>query len=181
MYLPPCWVAPYQHPQKWPMPLHPRSEALLYNTAFVTSGRIITPISIYGGSTLVNSIEFKNYRLIHKSLWDFRPLRYSSRDGHDGGEHVNRGRDTPSFCGSVWYMVQNLRCTVRIDLVLANCKTQNAFLSPVHAMFRHNCPLAVKLASTPRRLLPKKTWRDSLLIDMLLFAVSVLVVALPSS
>ena len=33
-----------------------------------------------------------------KSLRDFRPLRYSSRDGHAEGEHVNRGRDTPSFC-----------------------------------------------------------------------------------
>ena len=26
------------------------------------------------------------------------PLRYSSRDGHAEGKHVNRGRDTPSFC-----------------------------------------------------------------------------------
>ena len=26
------------------------------------------------------------------------PLRYSSRDGHAEEEHVNRGRDTPSFC-----------------------------------------------------------------------------------
>jgi hypothetical protein len=34
---------------------------------------------------------------IHKSLRDFRPLRYSSRDGHAEGEHVNRGRDNPSF------------------------------------------------------------------------------------
>jgi hypothetical protein len=38
------------------------------------------------------------YRVIYKSLRDFRPLRYSSRDGHAEGEHVNRGRDTPSFC-----------------------------------------------------------------------------------
>jgi hypothetical protein len=38
------------------------------------------------------------YRVIHKSLRDFRPLRYSSRDSHAEGEHVNRGRDTPSFC-----------------------------------------------------------------------------------
>jgi len=38
------------------------------------------------------------YRVIHKSLRDFRPLRYSSRVGHAEGEHVNRGRDTPSFC-----------------------------------------------------------------------------------
>jgi hypothetical protein len=38
------------------------------------------------------------YRVILKSLRDFRPLRYSSRDGHAEGEHVNRERDTPSFC-----------------------------------------------------------------------------------
>jgi len=38
------------------------------------------------------------YRVIRKSLWDFRPLRNSSWDGHTEGEHVNRGRDTPSFC-----------------------------------------------------------------------------------
>ena len=29
-------------------------------------------------------------RVIHKSLRDFRPLRYSSRDGHAEGEHVKR-------------------------------------------------------------------------------------------
>jgi glycosyltransferase involved in cell wall biosynthesis len=38
------------------------------------------------------------YRVIHKTLRDFRPLRYSSRDGHAEGKHVNRGRHTPSFC-----------------------------------------------------------------------------------
>jgi hypothetical protein len=39
-----------------------------------------------------------NYRVIHKSLRDFRLLRYSSREGHTKGQHVNRGRGTPSFC-----------------------------------------------------------------------------------
>ena len=38
------------------------------------------------------------YRVIRKSLRDFRPLLYSSRDGHAEEEHVNRGTDTPSFC-----------------------------------------------------------------------------------
>ena len=38
-----------------------------------------------------------SYRVIHKSLQDFRPLRYSSRDSHAEAEHVNRGRDTSSF------------------------------------------------------------------------------------
>ena len=37
------------------------------------------------------------YRVIHKSLRDFRPLRYSSRDGHAKGKNINRGRDTPIF------------------------------------------------------------------------------------
>jgi hypothetical protein len=62
----------------------------------------------------------------------------------------------------------------------ANSKTQNAFLSPHLAMFHHDCSLEVKPASTPWRLLSKQTWRDSLPIDMLLSAVSVLVVALLS-
>jgi len=38
------------------------------------------------------------YRVIRKSLRDFRLLRCSRRDGQAEGEHVNRGRDTPSFC-----------------------------------------------------------------------------------
>jgi hypothetical protein len=48
-------------------------------------------------------------------------------------------------------------------------------------MFLHDRPLVVKPASTPWPLLPKQTWRDSLPADMLLSAVSTLVVALPSS
>jgi len=32
------------------------------------------------------------------ALRDFRPLRYSSRDGHGEGEHVNREGDIPNFC-----------------------------------------------------------------------------------
>jgi len=51
----------------------------------------------------------------------------------------------------------------------------------VHAIFRHDYPLAVKPASTPRPLVQKKNLRDSLLIHMLLSVVSVLVVAQSSS
>jgi len=81
----------------------------------------------------------------------------------------------------VWYMIRNLRCTVTIGSVLANSMTQNAFLFTVKAIFLHDYPLAVEPGSTPRPLVQKKTWRDSLPIDMLLSAVSVLVVAQPSS
>jgi len=96
------------------------------------------------------------YRVIHKSLLDFRLLRYSSRDGHAEGEHVNRGRDTPSFCPNLQVLdISTLGDAA--DGNPANSKTQNAFLFPVHAMFRHDCPLAVKPASTPRRLVHTHT------------------------
>jgi hypothetical protein len=58
--------------------------------------------------------------------------------------------------GSVWSVVRNIRCTVTIDSFLANSKTQKVFLFPVHAIFRHDCPLGVKPASTLRRLVKKK-------------------------
>jgi hypothetical protein len=59
---------------------------------------------------------------------------------------------------------------------LANSYTQNAFLFPVHVMFLHDCPLPVKPASIPQRLVHKK-----LPIDMLISAVSILVVVQLSS
>jgi len=56
----------------------------------------------HGVFVLLNSVHMHPvqwiYRVIYKSLRDFRPLRYSSRDGHAEGEHVSRGRDNPSFC-----------------------------------------------------------------------------------
>jgi hypothetical protein len=90
-------------------------------------------------------------------------------------------RTVLSVGGSVWYLIQSLSCTVTNDSVLANSKTQKSFLSPDPAMFRNDCPLAEKPGSTPWRLLPIQTWKDSLPTDMLLSAVSVLVAALPSS
>ena len=54
--------------------------------------------NLSSSSLLSKNLKFKIYRVIRKSLRDFRPLRYSSRDGHAEGEHVNRGRDTPIFC-----------------------------------------------------------------------------------
>jgi len=56
----------------------------------------------------------------------------------------------------VWYMIRNLRCTVTIDSVLANSKTQNAFLFTANAIFYHDYPLAVEPGSTPRPLVQKK-------------------------
>ena len=47
------------------------------------------------------------YRVIHKSLRDFRPLWYSSREGHAEGEHVNRGRDTQNFCPTLQVLIMS--------------------------------------------------------------------------
>ena len=61
-----------------------------------------------------------------------------------------------SVGGSVLYMIRNLRCTVTFDSVLANSKTQNAFLFTVNAIFLHDYPLAVETGSTPKPLVQNK-------------------------
>ena len=45
---------------------------------------------------------------------------------------------------------------VTIDSVLANSKTQNAFLFTVNVIFLHDYPQAVEPGSTPRPLVQKK-------------------------
>jgi hypothetical protein len=102
-----------------------------------------------------------------------RPVRFAAHRQPLYWNFMYHSRIILSVGSSVWYVVRNLRCTAIIDSVLANSKTQNAFLFPVHAMFRHDCLLAVKPASTPRRLVHKKTSRDSLPLDMLPFGVTI--------
>ena len=128
-----------------------------------------------------------------------QPSRYTrsfvSPSGISDLHDTVTGMVTPK--GSMWTEGETLQvsvlpytCTICPSLVtrqmsnlviLANSKAQNASLFPDRAVFCHDCPLAVKPASTPRRLVDKKTWRDSLPIDMLLSTVSVLVVVQQSS
>ena len=44
------------------------------------------------------------------SLRDLQPLRYSIRDGHAEGEHVNRGRYTPSFSPTLQVLDMSTLC-----------------------------------------------------------------------
>jgi len=90
-----------------------------------------------------------------------RPLRFTAHRQPLCWNFMYHSRIVLSVGGSVRYMVRNLRCTVTIDSVLANSKTQNAFLFTVHAIFRHDYPLAVEPASTPRPLLQKNFERFS--------------------
>ena len=87
---------------------------------------------------------------------------------------------TEPHSGSVWFMIRNLRCTVTVDSVLANSKTQNSFLFTVNAIFRHDYPLVVGPGSTPRPLVQKN---GEILYLLICFfsAVSVFVVAQSSS
>ena len=82
---------------------------------------------------------YHKYRVILKTLRDFRPLQYSSRDGHAEGEHVNRGRDA-SICCPTSQVLDMSTLRDASDVKPPNSKIQNAFLFPVHAMFRHDCP-----------------------------------------
>ena len=59
------------------------------------------------------------YRVIQKSLRHFRPLRYSNRDGNAEGEHVNRGRDSPSFCPTLQVLDMSTLCDAA-DVKLGN-------------------------------------------------------------
>ena len=77
-------------------------------------------------------------------------------------------------------MIRNLCCTVTIESVLANSKTQNTFLFTVNAIFSR-LPPSGETSKYAMVSSTKKTWSDSVPIDMLLSAVSVLVVAQSSS
>jgi hypothetical protein len=75
-----------------------------------------------------------------------RPVRFAARMQPLCWNFLYHSAIILSVGGSVWFLARNLRFTITIYSDLANSKTQNAFLSPVLAMFRHDCPLAVKPA-----------------------------------
>ena len=85
-----------------------------------------------------------------------RPLRFAAHRQPLCWNFMYHPRIVLSVGDSVWHMIRNLRCTVIIDSVLANSKTQNAFLFTANAIFRHDYPLAVEPASTPRPLVQKE-------------------------
>ena len=96
---------------------------------------------------------------------------------------INKGLKSLCIVASHWWEFPlNFRCTVTIDSVLANSKTQNAFLFTANAIFRQSrLPHSGGIWKYAKAPSTKKTWRDSLPIDMLLSAVSVLVVTQSSS
>jgi len=85
-----------------------------------------------------------------------RPLLFAAHRQPLCWNFMYHSRIVLSVGGSVRYMIQNLRCTITIDSVLANSKTPNAILFTVNAICCHDYPLAVEPGSTPRPLVQKK-------------------------
>jgi hypothetical protein len=57
---------------------------------------LLSPVICFVGKIgkkrhILASLDSEKYRIIHKSLRDFRILWYSSRDGHDGGSMSTEG------------------------------------------------------------------------------------------
>ena len=57
-------------------------------------------------------------------------------------------RNVLSVGGSVWYMIRNLRCTVTIDSVLTNSKTQNGDSLPIYMVLSAVSVLVVAQSSS---------------------------------
>ena len=109
----------------------------------------------------INAERFPLSHLCVNILPASRPLRFAAHRQPLCWNFMYHSRIVLSVGGSVRYMVRNLRCTVTIDSVLANSKTQNDFLFTVHAIFRHDYPLTVEPASTQRHLVQKNFARFS--------------------
>ena len=87
---------------------------------------------------------YSKYRVTCKSFRYFRLLQYSSRDGHAEGEHVNRGKDTPSFCPTL----QVLDISTLGDV--ADVNPVNKFLPHTLHMCGRNLITALTSAASPR-------------------------------
>jgi hypothetical protein len=94
------------------------------------------------------------------------PVRFATHKQPVSSHSLYQSLTVLSVGGSVRYLVRKPRCTVTIDWVLANCRTQKAFCSPENAMFAHHCLLAEKQVTTPSHL-SRKTFAFPLSVGML--------------
>jgi hypothetical protein len=90
------------------------------------------------------------------------PVRFATHKQPVSSNFLYQSLTVLSFDGSVRYLVRKPRCTVTIDRVLANCRTQKAFCSPENAMFAHHCLLSEKRVTTPSHLSRKNVYISSI-------------------
>ena len=108
------------------------------------------------------------YRVIHKSVRDFRPLRHSSRDGHAEGEHVNRGSDTWSFCPNLQVLdMSNIGDVADINPVIRcgrNLITKLTYAASPRVDTSSTCKVGQKIGvSLPLLECPPSAWPSRLL------------------
>jgi hypothetical protein len=84
------------------------------------------------------------------------PVRFATHKQPVSSNFLYQSLTVLSVGGSVRYLVRKPCCTVTIDWVLANCRTQKAFCSPENAMFAHHCLLAEKRVTTTSHL----SWKN---------------------
>jgi hypothetical protein len=124
----------------------------------------VISLHLFYGSTIYRPVCLFLYRVIHKSVRDFRPLRYSSRDGHAEGEHVSRGRETPSLCPTLQVLDSSfllclswlLRSWVRTFRRELPCISILAFITQVefaYKAFRFQYKLWEKYGTTWQRII----------------------------
>jgi len=88
----------------------------------------------------------KVYRVIRKSLRDFRPLRYSNRDSHAEGEHVNRGSETPSFCPTLQVLDMSLSAVSVLVIAQPISEVPEGLMNnPVYMYSVGTAPLVINL------------------------------------
>jgi hypothetical protein len=92
-----------------------------------------------------------NYRVVHKSLGDFRSLRMVTTGG--GGGSKSTAGETHQVSVVLLGTWPEISFSPSQLMQFCQIPRHRTFSYP---LFRHDCPLAVKPASTPRRLLPKK-------------------------
>jgi hypothetical protein len=90
------------------------------------------------------------------------PVRFATHKQPVSSNFLYQSLTVLSVGGSVRYLVRKPRCTVAIDWVLTNCRTQKAFCSPENAMFAHHCLLAEKRVTTPSHLSRKNFYISSI-------------------
>jgi hypothetical protein len=88
------------------------------------------------------------------------PVLFAAHERLVSSNFLHHSLIVSSDNGSVWYFVRKPRCTVIIESVLANCKTQKYFFSPENAMFPHYCRLVEERVTKSRH----KTQEENLII-----------------
>jgi len=122
------------------VPVYRTVSRKMYRGADKSLARPTSRRILFDGENISFDTSLVIYWVIHNFLRDFRPLRYSSGDGHAEVENVKRGRDTPSFCTTLKVL----------DIsTLASSQLTQFWQIPRHRTLSYNCPRHVSSRLPP--------------------------------